>query len=119
MNVVGHFGIRVYTVGIGTNGFAPYPVQTPFGVQLQDMKVEIDEAVLNQIAEKTDGKYFRATSNQRLVEIYQEINKLEKSKIDVKQYSNKHDEFFRFAVLACLILFLEIFLRYVVLKIKP
>lgn len=71
------YGIRVYTIGIGTNGVAPYPVQTAFGVQYQDMEVDIDEPMLKQIAQMTDGKYFRATNNQKLQEIYKEIDKLE------------------------------------------
>jgi Ca-activated chloride channel homolog len=113
------FGIRVYTIGVGTNGYAPYPVQTPFGTQLQDMKVEIDDAILTQIAEKTDGKYFRATGNQSLKKVYDEINKLEKSKIEVKQYSNKHEEYFWFAVIAGILLLLEILLRTTVVKFVP
>ncbi|MFC2129056.1 VWA domain-containing protein, partial [Bacteroidota bacterium] len=78
------FGIRVYTVGVGTIGTAPYPYQTAFGTQYQNMEVKIDEDVLKEIALLTDGKYFRATDNQKLVEIYNEIDKLEKTKIEVK-----------------------------------
>ncbi len=83
------FGIRVYTIGVGTQGMAPYPVQTPFGIQYQNMPVEIDEAILKEIAQTTGGRYFRATDNDKLVQVYHEIDKLEKSKIDVKQFIKK------------------------------
>ncbi|MCM1441552.1 MAG: VWA domain-containing protein, partial [Roseburia sp.] len=71
------YGIRVYTIGVGTYGEAPYPVQTPFGIQLQNVPVEIDEDVLKQIAATTGGQYFRATDNDKLKQIYQEIDQLE------------------------------------------
>lgn len=74
------FGIRVYTIGVGTQGMAPYPFKTPFGIQYQNMEVQIDEAVCKQISDATDGKYFRATDNRKLKEIYDEIDKLEKTK---------------------------------------
>lgn len=105
------FGIRVYTIGVGTYGTAPYPVQTPFGIQLRDMKVEIDEPLLQNIAQKTDGRYFRATSNQKLTEIYQEIDKLERSKIDVTEFKRKHEEYLPLAFLALGLLLLEFLLR--------
>ncbi len=105
------FGIRVYTIGVGTYGTAPYPVQTPFGMQLRDMKVEIDEPLLQQIAQKTDGKYFRATSNQKLSEIYQEIDKLERSKIDVTEFKRKHEEYLPWAFLALAFVLAEFLLR--------
>ncbi len=100
------FGIRVYTIGVGTQGVAPYPVQTPFGMQYQDMPVEIDEPILREIAETTGGKYFRATDNDKLVQVYGEIDKLEKSKIDVRQFSRKEERYFIYALVAfCLIAF--------------
>src|SRR5664280_775074 len=71
------FGIRVYTIGVGTQGNAPYPVQTPYGIQYQDMPVEIDEGILQEIATNTGGKYFRATDNDKLTQVYKEIDKLE------------------------------------------
>ena len=99
------FGIRVYTIGVGTQGMAPYPVQTPFGIQYQDIPVEIDEAILQKIAETTGGKYFRATDNDSLEKIYKEIDKLEKSKIDVKQFSRKEEKYLLPALFAfCLLL---------------
>jgi Ca-activated chloride channel family protein len=110
------FGIRVYTVGVGSYGTAPYPVQTPFGIQLRDMKVEIDEALLQNIANQTDGRYFRATSNKKLGEIYQEIDQLERSKIDVTEFKRKHEEFFPLVVLALGLLLLEFLLRQTLLR---
>jgi len=97
------YGIRVYTIGVGTLGQAPYPVQTPFGTQLQMMKVEIDEPVLKQIAQITGGKYFRATSNDKLRQIYNEIDKMEKTKILVHEYKKKKEEFYPFTLIASII----------------
>ena len=113
------FGIRVYTVGIGTVGTAPYPVQTPFGVQVQDMKVDIDEPTLQKIAETTDGKYFRATNNNKLAEIYKEIDKLEKSKIDVKEYSKKEEEYLKYALAGAFFLILALFLKTTIFRNIP
>ncbi len=105
------YGIRVYTIGIGTQGMAPYPVQTPYGIQYQDMPVEIDEGILQQIAQTTGGKYFRATDNEKLVEVYKEIDKLEKSKIDVRQFSRKEEKYLIPAIFAFCLLLLEILVR--------
>ena len=113
------FGIRVYTIGVGTLGEAPYPVQTPFGVQLQRMPVEIDEDVLTQIADMTGGKYFRATDNKKLEQIYQEIDKLEKSKVEVKHFSRKNEQYFYFALIGALLLILESLGRYTLLRKIP
>jgi len=113
------FGIRVYTVGVGTVGTAPYPVQTPFGIELRDMEVKIDEDLLTQIANITGGQYFRATSNKKLEEIYREIDKLEKSKIDVQQYSRKSEEFLPFALLGALFLVAALFLRTTIFRSIP
>lgn len=113
------FGIRVYTVGIGTTGYAPYPMQTPLGTQYQNMEVQIDEPVLKQIANNTGGRYYRATGNNKLREIYKEIDKLEKTKINVTEYSQLYEEFLPIALLAALLLFTELILRYTWLKIIP
>lgn len=113
------FGIRVYTVGVGTMGVAPYPVQTPFGVQVRDMEVKIDEPTLQKIASTTDGKYFRATNNNKLTEIYQEIDKLEKSKIDVKEYSKKQEEYLKYAVAGALFLLIGMFLKTTIFRNIP
>ncbi|MDX9812527.1 MAG: VWA domain-containing protein [Bacteroidales bacterium] len=110
------FGIRVYTIGVGTMGVAPYPVQTPYGIQYQDMEVEIDEAILKEIAEDTGGRYFRATDNDKLVEVYSEIDKLEKSKIDVRDFARKEEKYLIPAIAAFVLLALEMILRYTVLR---
>jgi len=113
------FGIRIYTIGIGTIGMAPYPVQTPFGMTTQNMEVKIDEPLLEEISAMTDGRYFRATSNAKLREIYQEIDQLEKSKIDVTEFKRKKDEYVPFVLIALVLLSLELILRYAVLKNIP
>ena len=113
------FGIRVYTVGIGTRGMAPHPVPTPFGVQYRDMPTDIDEALLKKIAEMTDGLYFRATDNNALVKVYEEIDRMEKSKISVQEHHKKTEEYLKFALAAALLLLLEILLRYTVLRNYP
>ncbi|MGE0020869.1 MAG: VWA domain-containing protein [Draconibacterium sp.] len=105
------FGIRVYTVGVGSMGTAPYPVQTPFGTELREMEVKIDEPLLTEMANITGGKYFRATSNKKLEEIYKEIDQLEKSKIDVHQFSRRSEEFLPFALIGALLLLASLFLR--------
>jgi Ca-activated chloride channel family protein len=110
------FGIRVYTIGVGTQGMAPYPVQTPFGIQYRNMQVEIDEGILKDIAQKTGGQYFRATDNDKLVQVYNEIDKLEKSKIDVKQFTKKEEKYLNIALSAFSLLVLEILLRNTILK---
>ena len=113
------YGIRVYTIGVGTMGTAPYPVQTPFGVQMQQMEVKIDESLLKQVAQITDGRYFRATSNKKLIEVYQAIDELEKSKIDVTVFSKKGEEFHIWAIWAAALLLLMIVLKYTYLKTLP
>lgn len=109
-------GVRVYTIGVGSRGTAPYPVQTTAGIRYRNMTVEIDEEVLQEIAEMTGGQYFRATDNESLNKIYEEIDKLEKSKINVQEYSNKKEEFMPLAIIMAVLLLLEIIMRYTVLK---
>ena len=113
------FGIRVYTIGVGTMGMAPYPFQTPFGVQYQQVEVKIDEKTLTEISQITGGKYFRATSTSSLTDVYEEIDKLEKSKIDVKEFSNTKEEFLIFALIALALLAFEILLRNTILRSIP
>jgi Ca-activated chloride channel homolog len=113
------YGIRIYTIGVGTEGYAPYPVQTPFGIQYQSMEVNIDEDLLKQVANMTDGKYFRATDNTKLKEVYQEIDKLEKSKIDVTEFRKKHEEFLNLAIFAFILLALETFARLTLFRSIP
>lgn len=109
------FGIRVYTIGVGTNGTAPYP----YGGQIVNLPVEIDETTLEEIAEITDGSYYRATSNNKLKEVYNQIDKLERTKLNVKEYSTREEEYVIFAMVAFVALFLEILLRNTILKRIP
>lgn len=111
------FDVRVYTIGVGTQGYAPYPFKTPFGTTVyQDVEVKIDEQTLQDIASATNGKYFRATSNEALQEIYKEIDKMERSKIEVKEYHKKKEEFLIFALLALVLLLLEFGLKNTLFK---
>jgi Ca-activated chloride channel family protein len=113
------FGIRVYTIGIGTQGMAPYPFKTPFGIQYQNVPVDIDEAMLKQIAEETGGKYFRATTTSKLKEIYADIDQMEKTKIAVTEFRHKSEEFYPLIMLAALLLMLEVILKFTLLKLLP
>ena len=113
------FGIRVYTIGVGTNGMAPYPYPVGNTVQYVNMPVEIDEKTLTQIAATTEGNYFRATSNSKLKEVYEEIDKLEKTKLNVKEYSKRQEEYRWFALAAFLCVLLEVLLRNSILKKIP
>jgi Ca-activated chloride channel family protein len=110
------YGIRVYTIGVGTQGVAPYPVQTPFGLQYQDAPVEIDEEILRTIAGMTDGKYFRATDNEKLIQVYNDIDKLEKSRIDVRQFKVREEKFLVPSLIAFILVFLEILIRNTIFK---
>jgi Ca-activated chloride channel family protein len=114
------YGIRVYTVGVGSMGTAPFPVKDVFGRNtVQNIPVEIDEDVLRKIAVLTNGKYYRATSNSSLKEIYKEIDQLEKTKLDVKQFSKKKEEYFPWILLAIALLALEVLMRYTVFRTIP
>jgi len=113
------FGIRVYTIGVGTNGLAPYPYPTASGVQYINMPVEIDESTLKQIAETTDGEYFRATSTSKLKEVYQEIDKLEKTKLNVKAFSKRQENYQPFALILFICILSEVLLRNSILKKIP
>lgn len=113
------FGIRVYAIGVGTRGKAPFPFQTAFGIQYQDVDVDIDEPTLKQIAATTGGQYFRATDNASLKEIYSEIDKMEKTKISVQQYSKKQEEYKNWALLLFALLLVEILLRNTLLRNIP
>lgn len=114
------FGIRVYTVGVGSMGTALYPVRTPAGTtQLVEMEVKIDEPTLQQISSITDGKYFRATSNSKLAEIYREIDKMEKTKIETHEFSKKTEEYLPYAISGLILLLISLFLRLTVFKSIP
>jgi Ca-activated chloride channel family protein len=113
-------GVRVYSIGVGTQGTAPYPFTDVFGnKRYQDVPVEIDEDVLTQIAHQTDGKYFRAVNNKRLQEVYEEIDKLEKSKIETKEYSKKNEEYLYYLLAGVIFLLSELLLRNTVLRNVP
>ncbi|MCF8459569.1 MAG: VWA domain-containing protein [Flavobacteriales bacterium] len=111
------FGVRVYTIGVGTRGLAPMPFTDPFGRTVyQDVEVKINEELLTSIANMTDGKYFRATDNASLEEVYKEIDELERSKIDVTEYRNRKEEFLPFAIAALLLLACEVLLKQTILR---
>ena len=113
------YGIRVYTIGVGKEGMAPYPVMTPWGVEVQNVKVEIDEALLSEIAESTGGRYFRATDNTKLAEIYSEINKMEKARTTVDSFPIYKELFGVYALMALLALMLELLLNWFVIRRLP
>ena len=113
------YGIRVYTIGVGTNGTAPYPYQGFGGTRYVQGPVEIDESTLIQIAETAGGQYYRATSNSKLKEVYDEIDKLERTTMNVKNLSRKSEEYWPFALWAMVCLLLEVLLRLTVLRRIP
>ena len=113
------YGVRVYTIGVGKEGMAPYPVMTPWGVEVQNVKVEIDEKLLSEIAESTGGRYFRATDNTKLAEIYSEINKMEKARTTVDSFPIYKELFGLYALLALLALLLELLLNWFVIRRLP
>ena len=113
------YGVRVYTIGVGKEGMAPYPVMTPWGVEVQNVKVEIDERLLSEIAESTGGRYFRATDNTKLAEIYSEINKMEKARTTVDSFPIYKELFASFALLALAALLLELLLNWFVIRRLP
>lgn len=113
------FGIRVYTIGVGTNGTAPYPVQGAYGKQYINVAVEIDENVLRQIAQTANGQYYRATSNSKLKEVYEDIDKLERTKLQVKEFSKNQEEYQPLALALLLTLLVSILLKQTVLRTIP
>ena len=113
------FGIRVYTIGVGTKGMAQIPVQTPYGTRLVEQEVKIDEEMMQEISKITDGQYFRATNKDGLKKIYEEIDQLEKTKIEVREYTKRSDEYMLWAILAAVFMLLEVFLKSTVLRNLP
>ena len=113
------FGIRIYTIGVGTQGVVNIPVQTPMGIQYQRVQSEFDAKSLQNIANLTGGKYFGATDNSKLRHIYQEIDQLEKTRISVHQFNKKDEQFYVFSILAFIFLTLEILLRNTVFRRIP
>ena len=119
-NIAADMGIKVYTIGVGTRGKAPYPAVDMFGnMVFQMMDVEIDEQTLEQIAETTGGRYFRATDRDKLKSIYDEINSLEKSKVEITDLTIYHERFLPLLLLAIGLLVAEFLLEKVVLKRIP
>ena len=112
-------GIRVYTIGVGTKGTAPFPPSVTGLPQYVNLPVEIDEQTLKGIASATDGEYYRAQNNKELNQIYQEIDKLEKTKFNVKQFSRRYEAYQPFAVAAIIALLLEILMRVIVFRRIP
>lgn len=109
-------GIRVYTIGVGTNKVAPYPMPVAGGVQYVNMPVEIDTKTLQSIASTSDGNFYRATNNKELKQIYEDIDKLEKSKLNVKKFSKRYEAFQPFAIAALVLLLIEALLRLTVFR---
>ena len=119
-DIAADMGIKVYTIGVGTRGKAPYPVMDMFGnMSFQPMDVEIDEKTLEGIAERTGGRYFRATDNDKLQSIYDEINQLEKSKVEVTDYTVYHERFLALLLAALGVLLLEFVFSNIILKRIP
>ena len=113
------YGIRIYAIGVGTRGKAPYPVRSGGGTQYDYIEDHIDEELMQEMAEKTGGKYFRAVDNESLVQVYQEIDEMEKTRIKVARMSNMQDLFYYPVFWALLLIALELFFRYTILKILP
>ena len=111
------YGVRVYTIGIGKEGEAPYPVQTPWGIEVQMIPVQIDEPLLKQIASETGGKYFRADDNTKLAEIYSEIGKMEKTRTTVDSFPVYKDLFPKYALAALVCLLLEVLIRFLLRRL--
>lgn len=111
------YGVRVYTIGVGANGTAPYPVMTPWGVEVQDVKVEIDEELLKEVAQTTGGRYFRATDNTKLAEIYSEINKMETARTTVDSFPIYKELFGGYALAALACLLLELIVRLLIRRL--
>jgi Ca-activated chloride channel family protein len=113
------YGIRIYTVGVGTNGQATYPVQTQFGIRYQMIPAEVDESMLIQIADRTGGKYYRASDNGKLKAIYKEIDQLEKTRIEVRSYRHHAEMFYSFAAVAFILMIVDVGMSRIYLKKIP
>ena len=118
--IAADYGIRVYTIGVGTEGVAPTPTLNAWGgISFVQAKVEIDEKMLGEIADKTGGRYFRATDNTKLAEIYAEINQLEKAKVEVENFVKYSEVYHLWLLLAVGLLFVEMLCRYIFLRQIP
>jgi Ca-activated chloride channel homolog len=113
------YGIRVYTVGVGAQGEAPYPVETPFGIQRRLIPVDLDEKTLTGVAEMTGGKYYRATDNKKLKAIYKEIDQLERTRIEVTAYKRYSEKYYTWLLLGLVALLFEVGLSSTILRKIP
>lgn len=114
-----NYGIRIYTIGVGTKGMAQSPVMTPYGIRYQSMPVEIDEDKLRQIASIGVGEYFRATDENVLKNVFAEIDKMEKTKLSVQQFSRREEAYMPWAIAALLLLAIELLIRHTILRNIP
>ena len=114
-------GIKVYTIGVGRNGTAPYPVFDQRGREAYtvDVKVEIDEKMLREIADKTGGEYFRATDKRSLESIYKQIDSMEKSKVEIFEITHTNEEYLIFVLWAIALLIGEFIVKHIILKRIP
>lgn len=113
------YGVRIYSIGVGTRGEAPYPVQTPFGTRYQMVPVEIDEVLMKKISDITGGKYFRATDNKALEEVYKRIDEMEKSKVEITSYRTAAELYSLFLLPAIIIFILEFLLSKTIFRKLP
>ncbi len=113
------YNLRVYTIGVGTRGEAPYPIQTPFGTRYQMVPVEIDETLMKEIAQLTGGEYFRATDNKKLKEIYNTIDKLEKTRVEITSYRNAKELYYSWLGGGIILLLVELGLSRTILRKLP
>ena len=118
-NIAKSLGIRVYTIAIGSKTMAPYPMQVAGTIQYVNMRADVDVKTLSEIASTADGQFYRATNTAELKKIYKDIDKLEKTKMDVKKFSKRYDVYQPFALAALIVFFLEILLRLTVFRRIP
>lgn len=118
-DIAKEMNVKIYTIGVGSNTTALMPVRTDFGTEYQEVKVVIDEATLKQIADETGGQYFRATNNKVLSDVFKEIDKLEKTRMDVHHFTHTEDDYMLFAWIAFALIFVELLLRYTVTRSIP
>lgn len=112
-------GVKIYTIGVGSEGTAPYPFRTPFGIKYRNVEVKIDEELLKEVARITGGSYFRATDERKLREIYSRIDKMEKTKIEIKEYRTYSELFLPYAIAAVILFFAEVLLSGTRLRRMP
>jgi Ca-activated chloride channel family protein len=119
IEIAKQYGIKVYTIGVGKEGVAKYPVMTAWGVQLQDVEVQIDEKLLMEMAQETGGRYFRATDNTKLQEIYAEINQMEKGKTTISNVVSYEELYLNYVLWALAALMIELLLNWFVIRRMP